>query len=100
MGNTLLELAGDRDSRRYNEIKKEHQFGEPKVAGLWKLALMAKFEPEELESLREELGHYERRLEKMQFIKAELQLVDERHGGKYGLDDDDKTEGRRMMDRK
>jgi len=135
---SLLELAGDRDSKRYNEIKKElkdeefdirdtnevtrkakemknnydrlhrlatnqgeeNQFGEPKVAGLWKLAMMAKFEPEELESLREELGHYERRLEKMQFIRAELRLVDERHGGKYGLDDDDKTEGRRMMDRK
>ena len=94
--NTLLELVGDRDSKRYNEIKKElkdeefdirdtnevtrkakemkqdydrlhrlatnqgeeHQFGEPKVAGLWKLALMAKFEPEELESLREELVRF------------------------------------------
>eukprot|EP00090_Calanus_glacialis_P042567 TRINITY_DN75476_c0_g1_i1.p1 TRINITY_DN75476_c0_g1~~TRINITY_DN75476_c0_g1_i1.p1 ORF type:complete len:337 (-),score=122.19 TRINITY_DN75476_c0_g1_i1:215-1225(-) len=136
--NTLLELVGDRDSKRYNEIKKElkdeefdirdtnevtrkakemkqnydrlhrlatnqgeeHQFGEPKVAGLWKLALMAKFEPEELESLREELGHYERRLEKMQFIRAELQLVEERHGGKFGFDDDDKMEGRRIMDKK
>jgi len=136
--NSLLELAGDKDSKRYNEIKRElkeeefdlrdtneitrkakdlkgnydrlhrlatnqgveHMFKEPKVAGLWKLALLAKFEPEELESLREELSHYEKRLEKMHFIKAELQLVNERHGGKYGLDDDDKTEGRRMLDRK
>jgi len=136
--NALLELAGDRDSKRYNEIKKEidkeefdirdtnevtrkakemkqnydrlhrlatnvgeeHQFGEPKVAGLWKLALMANFEPVELESLREELSHYERRLEKMQFIKAELQLVEERNGGKFGFDDNDKTEGRRIMDKK
>ena len=95
--NALLELAGDRDSKRYNEIKKdlqeeefdirdtnevtrkakemkrnydrlhrlatnqgeEHMFGEPKVAGLWKLALMAKFEPEELESLREELVRFD-----------------------------------------
>jgi len=134
----LLELAGDKDSKRYNEIRKElrdeefdirdtnevtrkakemkqsydrlhrlatnqgeeHMFGEPKVAGLWKLALNAKFEPEELESLREELGHYEKRLEKMHFIKRELQLVEERHGGKYGLDDEDKMEGRRIMDKK
>ena len=29
----------------------------------------------------------------------ELKLVDERHGGKFGPDDDDKTEGRGIMDR-
>ena len=39
-------------------------------------------------------------MEKMQFLQRELQLVDERHGGKYGFDDDDKAEGRRMMDKK
>jgi len=82
--NLLLEMAGDKDSKRYNEIKREldkeefdirdtneitrsakdlkqnyerlhrlatnqpieNQFGEPKVAGLWRMALMAKFEPE------------------------------------------------------
>ena len=26
--------------------------------------------------------------------------MEERHGGKYGLDDDDKMEGRRIMDKK
>ena len=31
--------------------------------------------------------------------QAELKLVDERHGGKFGPDDDDKTEGRGIMDR-
>ena len=36
----------------------------------------------------------------MQFIRAELQLVEERHGGKFGFDDDDKMEGRRIMDKK
>jgi len=77
----------------------ESPFNEPKVAGLWKLALEAKFEPEELESLRQELAHYETRLEKMHFLEAELRLVDERHGGKFGPDDDDKTEGRSIMDR-
>lgn len=137
--NILLEMAGDKDSKRYNEIKREldkeefdirdtnevtrsakdlkqnyerlhrlatnqpteNQFGEPKVAGLWRMALMSKFEPEELESLREELVHYERRLEKMHFFEAELRLIDERHGGKYGIEgDEDKPEGRRIMDRK
>merc|ERR1719447_2453434 len=78
----------------------ESPFNEPKVAGLWKLALEAKFEPEELESLRQELTHYETRLEKMHFLEAELRLVDERHGGKFGPDHDDKTEGRSIMDRK
>merc|ERR1712059_97347 len=58
----------------------ENQFGEPKVAGLWRLALTAKFEPTELESLRQELVHYERRLEKMRFLEAELRLVDRRLG--------------------
>merc|ERR1712013_82692 len=77
----------------------ESPFNEPKVAGLWKLALEAKFEPEELESLRQELAHYETRLEKMHFLEAELRLVDERHGGKFNPDDDDKTEGRSIMDR-
>jgi len=76
-------------------------FSEPKVAGLWKIALEADFEDEELESIRQELGHYEKRIEKLRFLQNELQLVDERHGGKYGSDDDDdKTEGRRVMDRK
>lgn len=137
---TLLEIAGEDDHRRFNDIQREldkevfdirdtneyHRKGkeikkdydrlhrlatnqptgeagpfiEPKVAGLWKLALESQFESEELESLRGELVHYESRLEKMHFLRAELQLVDERHGGKYGLDDDDKTEGRGIMDRK
>lgn len=112
------EVFDIRDTNEYHrkgkELKKDYErlhrlatnqpvdkmFSEPKVAGLWKLALQSKFEPEELESLRQELVHYETRLEKMHFLRAELQLVDERHGGKYGSDDDDKTEGRGIMDRK
>jgi len=79
----------------------DDEFNEPKVNGLWMLALQADFEPAELESLRTELVHYERRITKMQFLKAELQLVDERHGGKYGMDgDNEKAEGRNVMDRK
>lgn len=44
--------------------------------------------------------HYQKRLEKMRFIERELQLVDDRQGGKFTAEDDDKTEGRKMMDRK
>ena len=36
----------------------------------------------------------------MRFIERELQLVDDRQGGKFTAEDDDKTEGRKMMDRK
>ena len=36
----------------------------------------------------------------MRFIERELQLVDERQGGQVTGDEDDKTEGRKMMDRK
>ena len=36
----------------------------------------------------------------MRFIERELQLVDDRQGGKFAGEEDDKTEGRKMMDRK
>ena len=36
----------------------------------------------------------------MHFLQRELTLVDERHGGRFVAEDDDKTEGRKMMDRK
>jgi len=76
-------------------------FSEPKVAGLWKIALEADFDEAELESLREELSHYERRLEKLRFLQNELKLVDERHDMKNVSDEDeDKSEGRKTMDRK
>ena len=89
----LLEIAGDKDSKRYNEVKvklqqeefdirntnelsnrgkdlksnydrlhrlatnrgEEGEFEEPKVAGLWKLAMNSNFTSLELESIREEL---------------------------------------------
>jgi len=75
-------------------------FTEPKVAGLWKIALESDFNAEELESLRHELSHYEVKLEKLRFLQNELRLVDERHDGKFSDYDDEKTEGRRVMDRK
>ncbi len=72
------------------------EFSEPKVRGLWRLAQEADFNSEELESLRQELHHYEKRIEKLHHLDAELKLVDSRHGG----DIDEKTDGRKKMDRK
>lgn len=53
------------------------EFIEPKVKGLWKLAQEADFTDEELESLRQELHHYEKRVEKLHQLKAETQLVND-----------------------
>jgi len=126
----LLEMAGDRDSKRYNEIKvklqqeeldvrntnelsqrgrdlktnydrlhrlatnrgEEAEFEEPKVAGLWKLAMNSNFTSFELESIREELIHYQKRLEKMHFLQRELEMVDSRHGGHMASDDEDDSD--------
>jgi len=89
----------DRLHRLATNQGEEGEFEEPKVAGLWKLALNSNFSILELESIREELVHYQKRLEKMRFLERELQLVDERSIGRV-TDNDDKTEGRKMMDRK
>ena len=52
------------------------EFVEPKVRGLWKLAQEADFNNDELESLRQELHHYEKRMEKLHHLKAEVTLQD------------------------
>lgn len=53
---------------------KSRDFEEPKVQGLWKIALKGDFSSEELESLRTELRHYEQRLQKLRFIQAQHSL--------------------------
>lgn len=53
---------------------KSRDFEEPKVQGLWKIALNGDFTSEELESLRTELRHYEQRLQKLRFIQAQHSL--------------------------
>lgn len=50
---------------------KSRDFEEPKVQGLWKIALKGDFSPEELESLRTELRHYEQRLQKLRFLQSQ-----------------------------
>jgi len=98
---TDLKSGFDRLHRLSTNQGEENGFVEPKVAGLWKIALKADFDDVELESLREELSHYERRLEKLRFLQNELKLVDERFDAKHETEEDDeKSEGRQVMDRK
>jgi hypothetical protein len=45
-------------------------------------------------------SHYEKRLEKLRFLESELQQVDERKSKPLIQEqDDEKTEGRKLMDR-
>lgn len=61
------------------------EFVEPKVQGLWKIALESNFTPDELESLRVELRHYENRLLKLRHMQVEAALHEERHKEKEKL---------------
>ena len=36
----------------------------------------------------------------MRYLQRELELVDQRHGGRLMEEEDDRTEGRKLMDRK
>ncbi|KAK3864832.1 hypothetical protein Pcinc_029520 [Petrolisthes cinctipes] len=56
------------------------EFLEPKVAGLWKLAVRGDFTQEELESLHTELKHYEHRLMKVRHMTGQLGVLQSRGG--------------------
>lgn len=60
-------------------------FVEPKVQGLWRVALESNFTPDELESLRVELRHYENRLMKLRHLQVEAALHEEKHKEKEKL---------------
>ena len=66
------------------------------------LAQEADFSDEELQSLRQELQHFEKRIEKMHHLQAELKLVDSRHSKDFDteLNNGLKTDGRKKIDRK
>jgi len=101
--------------RHYHKLKKmatgeagsfEMEFEEPKVQGLWRMAQEAEFSPEELDSLRIELKHYEARVQKLH-VRAEISYMDERGGGggvnsSDGGNDDEVEESvlRKRMDKK
>nr|CAD7425875.1 unnamed protein product [Timema monikensis] len=72
------------------------EFIEPKVQGLWMIAVNADFTAEELESLRVELMHYENRLLKLRHMHAEAELGFDRRSGKESMVG--KTEGLQMME--
>lgn len=65
---------------------KSEEFVEPKVQGLWKLALETDFTPDELESLKVELLHYEKRLLKLRHLQLEAALGNS-HKKKMGAGD-------------
>ncbi|KAI4495443.1 hypothetical protein M0802_008657 [Mischocyttarus mexicanus] len=62
------------------------EFIEPKVQGLWREALEAKFAPDLLASLKEELLHYESRLLKLRHFHTEAALEAARKGKSYDLE--------------
>ncbi|XP_033229756.1 alpha-2-macroglobulin receptor-associated protein [Belonocnema kinseyi] len=62
------------------------EFLEPKVQGLWRIALAAKFTSNELASLKEELLHYESRLLKLRHLHTEAALVAAGKGKPYDID--------------
>lgn len=61
------------------------EFVEPKVQGLWRIALDSNFTAAELESLRVELRHYENRLLKLRHLQAEQALHEEKYQDKLKL---------------
>lgn len=69
-----LKHGYDRLERMTLQGPKSRDFDEPKVQGLWKIALKGDFSSEELESLRTELRHYEQRLQKLRFLQAQHSL--------------------------
>lgn len=73
------------------------EFVEPKVQGLWRIAVETNFTPDELESLRVELLHYENRLLKLRHMQAEHALNDEKHLQKVKVAGE-KTDGIKMME--
>lgn len=58
------------------------EFIEPRVEGLWKIALDSNFSSEEILSLRTELLHYENRLLKLRHYQAEAALYEQNHPDK------------------
>ncbi|KAL3225811.1 hypothetical protein MRX96_049090 [Rhipicephalus microplus] len=72
----LLESYRKLNIRAEEAWKRKGGFAEDKVQRLWKLAQQGDFSPAELESLKEELQHYEHRIRKLGHFQTEL----EQHG--------------------
>ncbi|XP_015176495.1 PREDICTED: alpha-2-macroglobulin receptor-associated protein [Polistes dominula] len=83
-----LELRNeyDRLDRLTAKGPNHKEFIEPKVQGLWRVALEARFKPDELATLKEELFIYESRLLKLRHLHTEAALEAARRGKSYDLD--------------
>ncbi|XP_055526179.1 alpha-2-macroglobulin receptor-associated protein [Wyeomyia smithii] len=85
----------DRLERIASKGPNSQDFIEPKVQGLWRVALHSNFTANELASLKVELLHYESRLLKLRHMHAEHALSLEKHKqAKHG----DKADTHRMME--
>ncbi|XP_064478620.1 alpha-2-macroglobulin receptor-associated protein-like [Ornithodoros turicata] len=69
-----LKESFDQLNARARKLVELKEFDEEKVQQLWQLAQKGDFTPAELESLREELQHYEHRLRKLNHFRSELDL--------------------------
>lgn len=66
-----LKNSYDKLSKMTKE-RTDEEFGEFRVQELWKLAMEAKFPPDELASLKEELQHYEHRVKKLKHLQMQV----------------------------
>lgn len=69
----------DRLERITGKGPNSKDFIEPKVQGLWRVALASEFTADELASLKTELLHYESRLMKLRQLHAEHAIASEKH---------------------
>ncbi|XP_006109271.2 alpha-2-macroglobulin receptor-associated protein [Myotis lucifugus] len=83
-----------RISQGYDRLRKvshqgygaEAEFEEPRVIDLWDLAQSANFSEKELEAFREELKHFEVKIEKHNHYQKELEISNQklRHVERFG----------------
>lgn len=94
--------------KQYNDLRKDYDylagkvlkgkgiiFEENRVNKLWEMAQKADFTPSELESLKDELHHYEHRVKKLKFLEAELDFSNERHESKKYAEDKSEVQKQR-----
>uniref|UniRef100_A0A182R8A4 Alpha 2-macroglobulin receptor-associated protein n=1 Tax=Anopheles funestus TaxID=62324 RepID=A0A182R8A4_ANOFN len=83
----------DRLDRIASKGPNSQDFVEPKVQGLWRVALASDFSADELASLKVELLHYESRLLKLRHMHAEHALSLEKH-----IQSDAKADTHKLME--
>ncbi|XP_055381321.1 alpha-2-macroglobulin receptor-associated protein [Condylostylus longicornis] len=66
------------------------EFIEPKVQGLWRVAMASNFTEKELDSIKHELRHFESRLIKLRHLHADYALTKEKHKREKSNDKHDK----------